>query len=259
MTIKAVRILGVRVDRVTMTDALKLIEEFISDDKKHQICVPNVWTTVLAQKDAAFRSIYRSSSLSVPDGLPLVWASRLYGKPIEERVTGTDLFLQCAVIAAQKGYTFYFLGATESTLNAMTAKLKREYPTLNIAGSFSPPFSDEFNQEETNKIIDMVNRTKPDILWVGLTAPKQEKWIHQNLERLDVQIAVGIGAAFDFLSGRVRRAPLWVQKIGLEWFDRVLQEPKRLWKRYLVGNSLFVWFVIREFFRIKVMKKKPKT
>lgn len=259
MTIENVGILGVRVDRVTMTDALKLIEEFISDDKKHQICVPNVWTTVLAQKDAAFRNIYRSSSLSVPDGLPLVWVSRLYGKPIRERVTGTDLFLQCAGIAAQKGYTFFFLGSTENTLGAMTAKLEQQYPALNIAGSYSPPFSEEFHEGENDKIIEIVNRAKPDMLWVGLTAPKQEKWIHKNLERLDVQIAIGIGAAFDFLSGRVRRAPLWMQKIGLEWFDRVLQEPKRLWKRYLYGNSLFVWLVIREFFRIKVVKKNPKT
>lgn len=259
MKIDEVRILGVKVNRVTMTDSLKFIEELIADNKKHQICVPNVWTTVLSQKDEEFKRINNSSSLAVPDGMPLVWVSRLYGKPIEERVTGTDLFLRCTGFAAQKGYTFFFLGATEDTLRKMTTRLKEEHPPLNIVGSYSPPFSDEFQEDENKKIIEIINKAKPDVLWVGLTAPKQEKWIHKNLEKLDVQIAVGIGAAFDYISGQVRRAPIWVQKIGLEWFDRVLQEPKRLWRRYFVGNSLFVWLVIKEFFRIKILKKKPKT
>jgi N-acetylglucosaminyldiphosphoundecaprenol N-acetyl-beta-D-mannosaminyltransferase len=125
-------------------------------------------------------------------------------------------------------------------------------------GCYSPPFSDEFSDEENRKIIENINRVKPQVLWVGLTAPKQEKWIHKNLEQLDVQIAVGIGAAFDFISGQVRRAPRWIQKIGLEWLDRTLKEPKRLWRRYLVGNSLFVWLVMKEFFRIKILKKRPK-
>lgn len=250
-----ISILGVQVHRVNMEDSIKLFKKFISDNGKHQICVPNVYTTILMQNDEELKKIHNSCSLAIPDGMPLVWVSKLYGKPIPERISGSDLFQKFAEVAAQRGYKFFFLGATPETIKKMTMKMKEEYPSLKIVGIYSPPFMKEFSEEENQKMIEIINKTKPDVLWLGLTAPKQEKWIGRNLHLLEVSVAVGVGAAFDFIAGKVKRAPDWMQKIGLEWFYRLRQEPKRLWKRYLIGNTIFIWLVIKELVKTKLFKK----
>ncbi len=250
-----VSILGVQVHRVTMADALALIEEFISSREKSQVCVPNVYTTVLMQKDEEFKRIHNHCSLAIPDGLPLVWVSRLIGQPIPERVAGPDLFEKFSEIAAQKGYRCFFLGASPDTLEKMSEKLRARFPGLNIVGTYSPPLMDEFSEEENQKIIGMVNEAKPEVLWVGLSAPKQEKWIGKNLNLLDVHVTIGVGAAFDFVAGKVRRAPRWMQKIGLEWLFRLCQEPRRLWKRYFIGNAIFIWLIIKNLAKDKFRKK----
>lgn len=256
MKIDEVRILGTKVNRISMEDSIRIIEEFISDKEKHQVCVPNVWSTVLMQKDKEFREINNSSSLAIPDGMPLVWTSKFYGKPIQERVSGPDLFLEFSKVAAEKGYKFFFLGASPDILKKMTINLKEKYPSLKIVGTYSPPFAEEFSEEENRRMIEIINRAKPNILWVGLTAPKQEKWIGKHLNQLEVPVSIGIGGAFDFVAVRVKRAPRWIQKMGLEWFFRLCQEPNRLIKRYLVGNTIFIWLVIKEFISIRILRNK---
>lgn len=247
-----IKILDIQFHCVNMEDSIKLIEEFIADKGKHQVCVPNVYTTVLMQKDDEFKKFHNSCSLAVADGTPLVWLSRLYSKPIPERVAGPDLFKEFIKRTARKGYNFFFLGTTTPLLKKMIENLKEKYPSLKIAGYYSPPFMKEFPEEENQKMIKIINKAKPDVLWVGLTAPKQEKWIGSNLDRLDVPVSIGVGAAFDFVAGSVRRAPNWIQKIGLEWFYRLCQEPKRLWKRYLIGNTIFIWLVLKEFVKLRI-------
>jgi len=256
MNLDEVWISGVKVNRVTMEDSINLLEKFIFNRENHQVCVPNAWTTVLMQKDREFREINNSSSLAIPDGMPLVWASRLYGKPIQERVSGPDLFQKFIEVASCKKYKFFFLGSSPDILEKLSSKLKKKYPGLKIAGTYAPPFSKSFSEEEDKKMIDMINMAKPDILWVGLTAPKQEKWIGKNINHLKVPVSIGVGAAFDFIAGKVKRAPKWMQKAGLEWFYRLYQEPKRLWKRYIIGNTLFIWLVIKELIKIKLQSKK---
>ena len=253
-----IKILNVQFHRVNMKDSIKLIEKFISDKKKHQVCVPNVYTTVLMQKDDELKKIHNSCSLTVTDGMPLVWVSRLYSKPIPERVAGPDLFQEFFKRTVQKGYSSFFLGSTPSSLKEMIRNLKEKYPSLKIAGIYSPPFMKEFPEEENQKMIKIINKAKPDILWVGMTAPKQEKWIARNLDKLDVPVSIGVGAAFDFIAGRAKRAPTWMQKISLEWFYRLCQEPERLWKRYLVGNTTFTWLVLKELVKLRILSKKNK-
>jgi len=258
MIAKEVHILGIKIHRVSLNDAIELIEKFISGDGKHQVCVPNVWTTVLMQKDEEFKEIHNNSSLAIPDGTPLVWVSRLYGKPIPERVPGPDLFKEFTKVSTKKGYKLFFLGSTKNALKEITLKLKEKYPSLKIVGTYSPPFMKEFSEEENQKMIEMINKAEPDVLWVSLTAPKQEKWIGKHLSQLNVPVSIGVGAAFDFVAGKVKRAPKWMQKIGLEWFHRLIQEPTRLWKRYLIGNTVFIWLVINELIKIKILKKSAK-
>lgn len=252
---EVVHILGAKVHRVSLNDSVELIEKFISDKKKHQVCVPNVYTTVLMQRDEEFKEIHNSSSLAIPDGMPLVWVSRLYGKPIPVRVSGTELFLESAKIASQKGYKFFILGGSPGIPEKIKKKLNEKYQTLKIIGTYSPPFVREFSEEETHRMISMINNVKPDVLWVGMTAPKQEKWIGKHLDKLQVHVAVGVGMAFDILAGEKKRAPKLIQNVGLEWLYRLCKEPKRLWKRYLIGNTVFIWLVIKEFLRVRILEK----
>ncbi|MFC2141480.1 WecB/TagA/CpsF family glycosyltransferase [Acidobacteriota bacterium] len=245
----SVEILGVRIDRVDLEASLHVIDDLIRKDGSHQVCVPNVWSTVLMQKDQDFKSINNRSSMAIPDGMPLVWVSRLYGQPVPERVTGADLFFGCARLSEEKGYRIFLLGSTNEVLDAMSQNLIKEYPELNIAGIYSPPYKDRFSEEDNQLMIRTIHAAQPDVLWVGLTAPKQEKWIRDNLDRLEVPVAIGVGAVFDFVAGKVKRAPSWMQRLGLEWLHRFNHEPRRLWRRYLIGNTQFIWLVSHEFFR----------
>lgn len=240
-----VNILGVRVHGVSRRDALQAIEGFIRSGRPHQVCVANVWTTVLMQSDPELLRINNAADLAVADGMPLAWVSRLFGSPLPERISGSDLFHGFHEIAAVKGYTVFLLGASPRTLAALAWNLSVTYPNLKIVGTYSPPYKDRFSEEDDFRMLEAVNSAHPDILWVGMSAPKQEKWIGRNLSRLDVAVAVGVGAVFDFASGIKRRAPRWMQKAGIEWLHRLCLEPSRLWKRYLVGNSLFIWHVLK--------------
>jgi N-acetylglucosaminyldiphosphoundecaprenol N-acetyl-beta-D-mannosaminyltransferase len=249
-----IEILDIKIHRYRLEDAMNQIEIFLKSCKKHQICVTNVYSVVMMQKDEEFRKANNSSSLVVADGMPLVWVSRLFGETIPERISGADLFYELCKCSSQKGYSFFFLGSTQTVLNKMCKNLKEQFPDLRIVGIYSPPYKEIFSDSENLEMIKRINEVKPDILWVGMTAPKQEKWIYHNLDKIDVKIAIGVGAVFDFVAGTVKRAPLWMQKIGLEWLFRFMQEPHRLWKRYLIGNTIFLWLVLKEIIYKKILK-----
>jgi len=245
--ISSVNILGTKISIVNMRSVLKELENEIKakQSQAQMVCVPNVHSVIIATKDQEFRKILNSAPMAVPDGMPLVWVSRFLGKRIPERVSGPDILYAFSKIAAKKGYSFFFMGAAAGTADKMAKELKREHPFLKVVGTYSPPYG-KFSREENRRIIEMVNKAKPDVLWVAMTAPKQEKWIWMNKMALKIPVAVGVGAAFDFLSGNVRRAPVWIQKAGLEWLWRLIQEPKRLWKRYLVDDMKFFWLVFKQ-------------
>jgi len=233
-------ILGVRADNVNYDQALSLIESFVVSGNLHQAVTVNPEFIVAAQSDDDFRSILNASSLALPDGVGLLWAARFLGHPLQERVTGTDTVQRVAALAAQKGYSLFLLGAAPGVAVATAARLCQVYPGLRIAGTHagSPAL------EEKDEIVRLMQRAKPDILFVAYGAPQQDKWIARNLERLGVPVAMGVGGAFDFISGRAKRAPRWLQRVGLEWLHRLLHEPWR-WRRMLALPK-FMWLVVRE-------------
>ncbi len=183
-----------------------------------------------------------------PDGMPLVWLARVFGYSEVKRTYGPDLMLALCDLGQQKGYKHFFYGGTPETCEKLESVFKGKFPQIKIAGHYSPPFR-ELTEEENNEIIEKISIIQPDILWVGLGSPKQDFWMNKNCGKLRVPVMVGVGAAFDFLSGFKRQAPLWMQRCGLEWFFRLCSEPKRLWKRYLIGNTKFMYLLIKGIFK----------
>lgn len=196
-------------------------------------------------KDPAFTAALKAAGWLVPDGVGVVIASRILGGNIRERVTGSGIFYGLHKrMQEQGGMSVFFLGATEETLAEIRVRMARDYPAIRVAGTYSPPFKPEYSRAELDDMIAAVNAAKPDVLWVGMTAPKQEKWIFDNLPQLDVKFAGAIGAVFDFYTGRVKRSHPIFRRLGLEWLPRLLQQPKRLWRRMFVSAPIFVFHVL---------------
>jgi N-acetylglucosaminyldiphosphoundecaprenol N-acetyl-beta-D-mannosaminyltransferase len=250
-----VEILGCAVDRVSLRSATEKLARLITAGGTHQVIVLPATSIMYGRRDRRFLDICNGASLVLPDGVPLLWASRVLGAPIPGRVAGSDLFWELSRVAEKERSTCFLLGATPDVLARLERVLFKRFPALRVVGSFSPPFSPRFPVAVNEDIVRRVNSARPDILWVGLGAPRQELWIHANLGRLDVRIAIGIGAAFDICSGSVRRAPPWMQKSGLEWFHRFLLEPRRLFRRYFIDSAPFLplvlWQRVRRFGRFR--------
>jgi N-acetylglucosaminyldiphosphoundecaprenol N-acetyl-beta-D-mannosaminyltransferase len=193
--------------------------------------------------DADFRAVYAKAGLRVADGVPLVWASRFLGTPLHGRVNGTDLFELLAAEAAKWGWSIFLLGGAGDAAALAAAELRRRHDGLSVAGTYSPQFGFEQDPRECRRITEMIAESGADILFVGLGAPKQEKWIAQYGAACNVRFAVGVGVSFSFVAGTLPRAPFWMQRHGLEWLWRLIQEPQRLWKRYLIDGLPFFWFV----------------
>jgi N-acetylglucosaminyldiphosphoundecaprenol N-acetyl-beta-D-mannosaminyltransferase len=189
------------------------------------------------------RTIYNASGLTTPDGMPLVWLAHLKGYSDVSRVYGPDLMLALCEHSIERGYAHYFYGGSSTTLEQLVANLTHHFPGLKIAGIDSPPYR-PLTPDEDAKIVDKINAANPDILWVGLGAPKQERWMAAHIDRLCAPALIGVGAAFDFHAGLKPQAPRWMQQSGLEWFFRLINEPRRLWRRYLTDNPLFVALVL---------------
>lgn len=232
----SVNLLGVRVDSVDLAGTLQQIERFIGDGGARRVVTVNLEYIRHAVRSKEFAAALRAADLAVADGAPLVWASRLTPHPLKERVTGVDLADECAALAASRGYRLFLLGAGKGVAQAAAEALKERHGGLTIAGAYTPPVGD-FSEEEEERICSRIRAAKPHILLVALPTPRQELWNHANVLKWNVPVTIGVGAAFDMLSGRRRRAPQWMQKRGMEWLFRLLLEPGRLWKRYLIYDT----------------------
>lgn len=238
-------ILGVPVSVTNMEAVTAYLEEKTDSLRGTYICVCNVHTTVMAYEDDAYMQVQKGAAMVLPDGKPLSVLSRKRGFANAERVAGPDLMETMFKKGnAGDGLRHYFYGATEDTLSKLSEQLKEHYPKLQIAGMYAPPFRALTEGEET-EIIRMINETKPDIIWIGLGAPKQENWMAHMKEKLS-GVMIGVGAGFDFHAKTVKRAPRIWQKLSLEWLYRLTQDPKRLWKRYMVTNRKFLLETAKE-------------
>lgn len=236
---------------------LKLKDIKIVESKKELEALPegkllintiNAHSYNTALKDAFFAEALMKGDALIPDGASIVMACRKLKAKSQptERIAGWDLFTMEMERLNQKGGTCFFMGSSEKVLNLIREKAKTVYPNIRIE-TYSPPYKPEFSEEENRAIIEAINRANPDLLWIGMTAPKQEKWAYRHWNELDIHCHCGtIGAVFDFFAGTMERAPLWWQEHSLEWLYRLLKEPKRMWRRYIIGNTLFIWNIFRE-------------
>lgn len=239
-------LLGVRINLVDRTEAVKKIVEFVRTRKQsHYVCVANVHSVMTCRKSEKLKAALNASLLTVADGMPLVWSARFLGRSVKERVAGPDLMMDLLRISDQEGFAHYFYGSSEEVLTVLEKNLRERLPGVKIVGSLAPPFR-SFTVEEDREIVEAINAAAPDILWVGLGAPKQELWMAEHHGRLKVPVMIGVGAAFDFHAGSKKRAPVWMQKSGLEWAWRLYQEPGRLWRRYLIDDLPFFWYILRQ-------------
>jgi N-acetylglucosaminyldiphosphoundecaprenol N-acetyl-beta-D-mannosaminyltransferase len=233
-----VNVLGVGVSVLNLETAVAAIASAVRARRRGYICVTGVHGVMEAQSDAAFRKILNEAFLCTPDGMPMVWMGKIHGHSEMRRVYGPDLMLDVCAWSENNPCRHFFHGGADGVAEALAEKLKARFPKLEITGTFTPPFR-ALNAGEEKQFVETVRAAKPDILWVGLSTPKQEKFMAEFLPKLDATLMIGVGAAFDFHSGRAKQAPRWMQRSGLEWFYRLCQEPRRLAKRYLKNNPLF--------------------
>lgn len=237
--VESVNVLGVQLSATNMAMVLRTADEWIRKREAHYVCVTPVHSIMECYDSPSLRQIFNGAGLVTPDGMPLVWLSHLRGYSQVSRVYGPDLMLALCEYGISRSYRHYFYGGAEGVANLLVERLRSRFPELEVAGVYAPPFR-SLTVEEENAIIDRINETNPSIVWVGLGAPKQERWMASNVGRVSAPVLIGVGAAFDFHAGLKPQAPRWMQRNGLEWFYRLLTEPRRLWKRYLFNNPRFV-------------------
>jgi N-acetylglucosaminyldiphosphoundecaprenol N-acetyl-beta-D-mannosaminyltransferase len=246
-TVLSRSIVSTRVDATSYSDAVARILTWATAGESRYACAASVNNVVEAHRSGSFREVMNAADLVTPDGVPLVWSLRLLGLKHATRVYGPDLTLALAGAAAEEGVPVGFLGGHEEVLRDLVAGLRRRFPGLIVSYAWSPPFRRLEGAEDERMILD-IERSGARILFVGLGAPKQEQWMAEHRGRIPA-VMVGVGAAFDFLAGRKRQAPSWMQRVGLEWLFRLVQEPRRLWKRYLVRNPVFLALFGAQLFR----------
>ncbi|NBT09179.1 MAG: glycosyltransferase [Chitinophagia bacterium] len=237
-------ILGIQISSISMSNLLDDFAVLIRSSSKASVCITPVNSILATRKNAQVLAIYNNANYTLCDGVPVLWASRFLGTPIEQRITGLDLLPALLEFCATNNFSLFFLGASPGVGNALKAKAEELHTSINIKGVYCPPFAAKFEKAENDKMIAAINAVKPDIVLVSLTAPKQDIWISENLEYLDTKIAIGIGGAFEVTAGLINRAPVWMQKASLEWFYRFTQEPKRMFKRYFIEAPVFIPLVI---------------
>lgn len=229
-------LLNTYVNNLTMDEALNSIEKMIKQEKKSYIVAVNVDVIIKIEEDQKLKQITDEADLTLVDGKPLIWISKMKKNPIKEKISGSDLVPKVCELAAKKNYSIFILGGKEGIANQAKEKLEIKHPNINIVGTYSPPIGFEANEKELNKINKMISKVKPDLLIVCFGCPKQEKWIYDNINKYEANVSICAGATVDFLAGNVKRAPKWMSNHGLEWFYRFMQEPKRLFKRYFIDD-----------------------
>jgi N-acetylglucosaminyldiphosphoundecaprenol N-acetyl-beta-D-mannosaminyltransferase len=240
------QVLGVPIAAVQIPEVVAQMEEWIAGrERSHYICVANVHVIMEGRQDSSFGEVLRSADLCVPDGMPLVWLGRHRGHALDKRVYGPDLLIDFCKVTTDARYTHFFLGGKPGVPEILSRKLLNRFPGVQVVGIYSPPFR-HLTQEEDYAITAQINRAAPDVLWVGLGCPKQERWMWEHRDKLQVPVVVGVGQAFDIHSGEAPQAPIWMRENGLEWVFRLYREPRRLWRRYLIYNTKFIFTLLFE-------------
>jgi N-acetylglucosaminyldiphosphoundecaprenol N-acetyl-beta-D-mannosaminyltransferase len=237
--IERFNVLGVGISAISMADALAHIEAWIDSRAPNYVCITGMHGVMESQSIAELRDIHNRAGMVTPDGMPLVWMAWLNGLNRVERVYGPDLMLEVARRSLRKGYRHFFYGGAEGVADLLAARMLHRFPGLQIVGTYAPPFG-PLPPEEDAAIVERINASRADVVWVGLSTPKQERWMAQHVGRLNVPVLVGVGAAFDFHAGLKRQAPRWMQRCGLEWAFRLATEPRRLAGRYFKNIPRFI-------------------
>lgn len=240
-----VNILGVHVSAIDMSSATAALESWIAERRQSYVCITGVHGVMESWRDPELRAIHNAAGLVTPDGMPLVWMSHRLGFPRVRRVYGPDLMRAMTAISANRGYRQFYFGGKPGTAEALRDALTLQHPGLQVVGTYSPPFG-AVSQAQDDEIVAMINAARPDIVWVGLSTPKQERWMAAHQGRIAAPVMVGVGAAFDFLAGEKPQAPAFMQRNGLEWLFRMVTEPRRLAGRYMRNNPVFIYLALRQ-------------
>jgi N-acetylglucosaminyldiphosphoundecaprenol N-acetyl-beta-D-mannosaminyltransferase len=243
-TAPRVDVLGIHVSVTNLDQTVETFAGWIDRGERHLVCVTDMNALLHARADERLGTVYNTSGLTVPDGMPLVWAGRRAGFSQMDRVAGPDLLERVLAESAERGWTQYFYGGAEGVAEELARRFQDRHPALKVLGVECPPYRPLTDAEDAETVARM-NEAAPDIVWVGLGAPKQERWMADHRDRLNATVLIGVGAAFDFHTGRLDRAPRWMQRAGLEWSYRLYKEPRRLWKRYVLGIPRFLVGVLR--------------
>ncbi|NNF89269.1 MAG: WecB/TagA/CpsF family glycosyltransferase [Acidimicrobiia bacterium] len=244
MGIPRIDVLGVGISAINMDQAVAELARWVDDGEQHYVCVTGVHGVMESQSDRELLEIHNRSGLTTPDGMPMVWAGKRAGADAMSRVYGPDLMLEICARSAERGWRHFFYGGKEGVPELLARKLEERFEGLQVVGTYSPPFR-PLTGAESDEIATMINKADPHFVWVGLSTPKQERWMDANIGRLEAPAVLGVGAAFDIHAGLLPQAPGWMQQRGLEWLYRLIKEPRRLWKRYLGNNPRFVLKVLR--------------
>ena len=238
-------LLNTYINNVTMPETIAAIEQMIEADKKSYVVAINVEVVMKIEEDSYLKKVVDNADMVLVDGKPLVWISKLHGKPLKAKISGSDLVPLLCEVAAEKGYKIFIIGGKDGIAEQAKEKLENRLPKIKIVGTYAPPFGFEKNESELDKINQMISEAHPDLLIACFGCPKQEKWIYENIEKYNAKVSVCAGATVDFLAGNVKRAPRWMSDHGLEWFYRFTQEPKRMFKRYFVDDTKIVKLIFK--------------
>lgn len=248
--VERVNVLGVGISVLNMDLAREAIVQALERKLRGYICITGVHGVMEAQRNLEVKKIHNRAFLCTPDGMPMVWMGHWKGFKQMRRVYGPDLMLEILQVSPARGYRHFFYGSTGGTVQELKRRMETRFPGLQVVGVYEPPFR-PLNADEEKDLVSRVTESRPDVFWVGISTPKQEKFMAEYLPKLAVTLMVGVGAAFDMHCGRLRQAPRWMQESGLEWFFRLCMEPRRLWRRYLTNNPRFVWALFCQLCRLK--------
>jgi len=254
MPASVVNLFNIRFDNITFFQLCAALEQGIRNRQIGYVVTPNVDHVVRVNRDPRFRQAYEKAMLRLVDGMPLILASRLLRKPLVSKLSGSDLVPRLSQFAAENHFSVFLFGAAPGVAESAAAKLLEAYPGLEVAGTYSPPFRFENDPAVNERAIAVVREARPDIVFIALGSPRQEYWLADHFHKMEVPVGMGVGASFDFLAGRTKRAPGWMQYYGMEWLWRLYQEPRRLWKRYFIEDAPFIAIFGRELWR---MCRKP--
>jgi N-acetylglucosaminyldiphosphoundecaprenol N-acetyl-beta-D-mannosaminyltransferase len=243
-------VLGVGISAINIPLAIKTIDSWIARGHKSYVTITGVHGVMESQCDPELKRIHNAAGLVTPDGMPMVWLNKMAGNKHVDRVYGPDLMLEICRQSEEKGTRHFLYGGADGVADLLASKLKEKFSKLQIVGTYCPPFR-KLTAEEDRAVVEQINASKADIVWVGLSTPKKEYWMAGHVGRLDAPVMIGVGAAFDFHAGLKSQAPRWIQRSGLEWFYRLCTEPRRLWKRYLRNNPLFVYYCLLQKMKLR--------